>query len=230
MGARGARPSLAIAALAAGIAAAAPARGAPGTGDGPLRVATFGTSLTANGGWQTPLAEAMEACAGRPVTVSNHGRAGAASDWGVEAVGDVAAERPDIVFLEFAVNDAALDRMIGVSASVENMRAIVGALRRARSDVLVYVMAMNPLSGRRLWARPFRARYEDAHRRLAQDLGLRYIDHRPDWEAMGRPALYLAIVDGAHPTAGAASAIVVPNIMRRLAEDGVLACAPAARP
>ncbi|WP_061933415.1 SGNH/GDSL hydrolase family protein [Aureimonas sp. AU22] len=222
MDATGARRGLTIAALAWGIASAQAAP--PGAGNGPLRVATFGTSLTAIGGWQKPLAAAIEACIRGPVAVSNDGRSGAASDWGVEAVDRVAATRPDILFLEFAVNDAAINNLITVSSSVDNMRAIIGAFRRENPDVVVYVMSMNPVSGRRLWARPFRDRYEDAHRRLAEELGLRYIDHRPDWEKMGADALYLAIADGAHPTPGSATAIVVPNIMKHLVDDGVLRC------
>ncbi|WP_294644593.1 SGNH/GDSL hydrolase family protein [uncultured Aureimonas sp.] len=189
-----------------------------------LRISTFGTSLTANGGWQAPLAAAIGACTRAPVDVTNDGLAGAASDWGAGAVDAVAATRPDIVFLEFAVNDAALNKWIGVDESVANMRAIVAAFRRQNPGILVYVMSMNPISGRRSWARPFRDRYEDAHRRLAEELGASHIDHRPAWNAMGADALYLAIVDGAHPTPGSATSIVVPNIMKRLVDDGVLPC------
>lgn len=219
--------NLAIPALVLGMASAG-AASLP-VGDRPLRVATFGTSLTALGGWQAPLAEALGACTRHAVEVGNDGRAGAASDWGVQAVEGVAASRPDIVFLEFAVNDAALDKRISIAASVDNMRAIVGAFRRHNPDVVVYVMSMNPISGRRRWVRPWRDQYEDAHRRLAEELGVRVIDHRPDWEAMGRDALYLAIVDGTHPSAGAASAIIVPNIMDRLKRDGVLRCVASER-
>ncbi|MBB3936761.1 SGNH/GDSL hydrolase family protein [Aureimonas phyllosphaerae] len=193
--------------------------------DATLRISTFGTSLTANGGWQAPLAEAIGTCLRQPVEITNDGLAGAASDWGVAAVDAVAATRPDIVFLEFAVNDAALNKWIGVDESVGNMRAIVAAFRRRNPDILVYLMTMNPVSGRRSWARPFRDRYEDAHRRLAEEIGARYIDHRPGWEAMGADALYLAIVDGAHPTPGSATAVIVPNVMKRLVDDGVLPCA-----
>lgn len=224
MDARCARLGLGFGIVALGLLLAGAAPDPARAEDGPLRVATFGTSLTANGGWQKPLAAAMEACVHRPVIVSNHGRPGAGSDWGIRAVADVAAERADIVFLEFAVNDAALEKMIGISRSLDNMRAIIRAIREERSDARIYVMSMNPIQGRRHWLRPWRDRYEDAHRRLSQDLGLAYIDHRPDWEAMGSNALYLAIPDGVHPMPGAASAVIVPNIMKRLARDGVLPC------
>ncbi len=120
-------------------------------------------------------------------------------------------------------NDAALNKWIGVDESVANMRAIVAAFRRQKPGILVYVMSMNPISGRRR-GRARSATYEDAHRRLAEELGASHIDHRPAWNAMGADALYLAIVDGAHPTPGSATSIVVPNIMKRLVDDGVLPC------
>lgn len=110
------------------LRASAPVATPPYSGTDGLRIATFGTSLTANGGWQEPAADVFGGCLGRPGEVSSRGRAGTASDGGVEAVGDVAATRPDIVFIEFGANDAALNKLIGPSTSTANMRWIVDAL------------------------------------------------------------------------------------------------------
>src|SRR5262249_7535722 len=88
-----------------------------------LKIAAVGTSLTAQGGWQAPLQKGMTECLGVPVTVTNHARSGETSRWGLLNVDAILADRPDIVLIEFAANDAALNRFISLSQSVDNMRA-----------------------------------------------------------------------------------------------------------
>jgi alpha-L-rhamnosidase len=128
------------------------------TADG-LKIAAIGTSLTAQGGWQAPLQKEMAECLDVPVTVTNHARGGETSRWGLQNIDVILAERPDIVLIEFAVNDAALNRFISLSQSVENMRAIVRAVRAENSRAIIIIQAMNPLWGFRRWVRPFLDRY-----------------------------------------------------------------------
>lgn len=191
----------------------------------PLRIATFGTSLTSRGGWQEPLAKAIEACTGRAVEIDDFAKAGEGSDWGMMAVGRVAKSRSDIVLIEFAVNDAAVNKLLSVSSSVRNMRGIVDSIRAERPDAIIYFMRMSPVLGRRAWARPWRESYETAHRSLAQELGIGLIDHSPGWDALGEDAVAAAIPDGAHPDPVVAARIVVPTILARLKADGRVTCA-----
>jgi alpha-L-rhamnosidase len=164
-----------------------------------LTIATFGTSLTQRGGWQAPLREEMRVCLDRPIRVTNRAKSGETSRWGLRNIDAVLADEPDIILIEFAVNDASLNRLVGLSRSIENMRAIIAAFRARNKDVIIVVQAMNPIWGIRRWIRPFLDDYRNAHARLAQELGVGFLDHRPIWAVFPEDEIKRIIPDGAHP-------------------------------
>ncbi|MFZ5678094.1 MAG: SGNH/GDSL hydrolase family protein [Pseudomonadota bacterium] len=182
-----------------------------------LKIVTFGTSLTARGGWQEPLREALSACGNAEVTIVNLARSGMASDWGVTQIDKVLAEKPDVVLVEFAVNDAALDRFLSLAASGANMEEIVTRLKAGESKPAVYVMAMSPVSGLRGWIRPYLAQYEERHAEIARKLGVGFIDHRPAWARLSADEIATAIADGTHPHPGTAGRVMLPGLMQALA-------------
>lgn len=182
-----------------------------------LKIVTFGTSLTARGGWQEPLREALSACGNAEVTIVNLARSGMASDWGVTQIDKVLAEKPDVVLVEFAVNDAALDRFLSLAASGANMEEIVTRLKAGESKPAVYVMAMSPVSGLRGWIRPYLAQYEERHAEIARKLGVGFIDHRPAWARLSADEIATAIADGTHPDPGTAGRVMLPGLMQALA-------------
>lgn len=182
-----------------------------------LKIVTLGTSLSARGGWQEPLRRSLSACLGRSVAVVNVARSGMSSDWGVTQIDRVLAERPDVVLVEFAVNDAALDRFLSVSRSGANMSEIISRLQGGATRPSVHVMAMNPVSGLRGMIRPFLGQYEEKHAAVARELGAGFIDHRPAWAELSDEELDEAIPDGTHPDAGTASRVMVPGLVRALA-------------
>lgn len=182
-----------------------------------LKIVTFGTSLTARGGWQEPLREALSACSGREVTIVNLAKAGMASDWGVTQTDKVLAERPDIVLVEFAVNDAALDRFLSLASSGANMEKIVTDLKAGDSKPAIHVMAMSPVSGLRGWIRPYLSQYEDRHAEIARKLGVGFIDHRPAWARLSADEIATAIADGTHPDPDTAGRVMLPGLMKALA-------------
>ncbi len=183
-----------------------------------LKIAAIGTSLTARGGWQAPLQKEMSECLGFPVTVTNQARSGETSRSGLQNIGAVLADRPDIVLMEFAANDAALNRFISVSRSVANMRAIVRAVRAQNSRAVIVIQAMNPFWGFRRWVRPFLDQYIDAHAALAQELGIDFIDHRPLWATHPDAEIRRMIPDGAHPLPAYAASMIATHIKSRLIE------------
>lgn len=182
-----------------------------------LKIVTFGTSLTAKGGWQEPLRRALSACRGTEVTIVNLAKSGMASDWGVTQIDKVLAEKPDVVLVEFAVNDAALDRFLSLGASGANIEEIVTRLKAGDSKPAIYVMAMSPVSGLRGLIRPYLAHYEDLHAEIARRMRVGFIDHRPAWARLSDDELATAIADGTHPDPATAGRVMLPGLMQALA-------------
>ena len=182
-----------------------------------MRVVTYGTSLTARGGWQDELAAALSRCLATKVDVVNLGKSGAASDWGVQAIGSVTAAAPDIVLIEFSVNDAALHRGVGFAQSQANIRTMVSEIRKARPQTRIYLMMMSPVSGWRGLLRPYLNDYYDSYGPLSRELNVGVIDLRPAWNMLSEEERNSAIPDGAHPDPAVASKIQVPRIVQSIA-------------
>lgn len=191
-----------------------------------MRIVTFGTSLTARGGWQPALAQALGACLGRSAVVGTVAQSGATSDWALGQMDRVAALKPEVVLVEFYANDAAIHRFISQSHSARNMAAILDGLHRRLPRARVIVMAMNPMAGMRGMIRPFIDGYIQAHRAAAAERGFEFIDLRPDWMALPEAARHAAIPDGAHPVPEAAARIIAPRaaevIAGKTCRDGKL--------
>jgi acyl-CoA thioesterase-1 len=201
---------------------------APAASGPSLRVVTLGTSLTAGGGWQEPLQAALASCLGGAIEVINVGRHGATSAWGLAQAERVAKERPDILLIEFAVNDAALYRWISLEGSRRAISDIIAAVRAERPDARIVVMHMNPIRGWRSWLRPRRAQFEEAHRQLARELGADDVDFTARWNALSEAEMAEAIPDGTHPVPAATRRIVVPELVQVLS-NGVCGGGESAR-
>lgn len=182
----------------------------------PLKIVTFGTSLTARGGWQEPLRDALSKCLSRPVEIAVVAKSGATSEWALGEVDAVAKQAPDIVLFEFYANDAALNRFMTVSTSRSNIAATLDDLRRQLPHARIAVMAMNPFTGMRGWIRPFVDSYVDAHRQEAEKRGMEFVDHRPAWTRLYGDDLAAAIPDGGHPLPEKAATAMVPTLVERL--------------
>ena len=212
-----------IAAITLHLASAMPAMALPRE---TVKVVTLGTSLSARGGWQEPLRRSLAACLDSDVVIVNLAKSGMTSEWGLTQIDKVAAERPDIVLVEFAVNDADVTEFMSLERSAANMTEIVSRLRESEKRPSVYVMAMNPVSGLRGMLRPFLDQYEERHAAVARDLGAGFIDHRPAWARLSNEEAAGAIADGVHPDPEIAGRVIVPGLVHALAASG---CANAKR-
>jgi len=210
---------LMVAAFAWHLAAAVPAVAQPGE---PVKIVTLGTSLSARGGWQEPLEQSLRTCLNSDVTVVNLAKSSMTSEWGLTQIDKVVAERPDVVLIEFAVNDADVTEFMSLSRSAANMTEIILRLRESDSRPAVYVMAMNPVSGLRGMIRPFLGEYEEMHAVVAKKLGAGFIDHRPAWARLSDEEIASAIADGVHPEPVAASRVIVPGLVRALSASGCI--------
>jgi acyl-CoA thioesterase-1 len=182
-----------------------------------LQIVALGTSLTARGGWSQPLAEALGQCEKRQVMMTVVARPGATSSWGRERVDQVLGADPDLVLIEFAVNDSALQNFVTLGESTRNISAIISALNAHSRPPRIYLMAMNPVHGAKAWLRPSLAAYEEAHRAVADEQGAGFIDTRPAWTRLGEDERQRLIPDGLHPDPREDASIVVPTLIAGLA-------------
>jgi len=177
---------------------------------GEVAISIVGTSLTAYYDWPDLLADRLETSLDRPVRVSRVAKGGETSGWGLQNIGDIVSQAPDIVLIEFAINDADLRRRISLGTSIENHRRLIAGLRRADPSVAIVLVTMSPAYGLRRALRPRLAGYYDAYRQIAQDTDTGLIDLYPRW--LADDARRQAIPDGVHPTEAASSNLIVPTV------------------
>lgn len=190
------------------------------------RVAILGTSLSAYGSWPDAVEGALTACVKRPVAMEVHAKGGATSAFGLAQADAVAASRPDIVLIEFAINDADLRRLTSIRRSLETHRAIISRLRSDLPQARLLLMTTNGTYGVKSLLRPFLPRYDAQYRFLADDEGVGLIDLSPAWDSYVRDAgWHMALPDGVHPTGAAQSAVTVPAVTSMLAQVLGMPCA-----
>jgi len=176
-----------------------------------LRLVTVGTSLTAVGGWQAPLEQALAACKNTPVTIINLGVGSSNSRHGLERIEAVLAARPDVVLYEFSINDAYVKFEVSLPESRNNTLKFIDNVGNSARIIL---MTMNPTHGAVADVRPELADYYRLYRAIAAERGLGLVDNAVDWAKQND--LSTAIPDGVHPTVEAAAGIIVPNVVRLL--------------
>lgn len=185
----------------------------------PFTIAGLGTSLTARGGWLEALPGGLAPRLLRPVVTHNFGRVGANSRQGLALLDAVVGALPQVVLLEFAINDAALHRGVSLAESVTNLTCMVCRLRVALPGVRLYLMTMSPVRG---WRRALRSRlgvYYDQYPAIAAREQVGLIDNRAAWAALSPAALAAALPDGTHPTVRVSRAIVAANVVAAIAQD-----------
>lgn len=186
-------------------------------GPGPLRITVLGTSLSSSGRYQWPdeVGVQLSTQIGRPVEVHRVTHPGATSTWGVEQIGRVLETDPDIVLIEFAVNDADARHLMTVSGSVARHEQILTALMCGGHDVTVVLLTMSPASGPRAWVRPFLSRYYAEYVDIAQRYDTGLVDLYARWGAL--PDADFELDDGLHPSDSAATSVIVAPVVDALA-------------
>ncbi len=170
------------------------------------RVVFYGTSLTKDGGWVDVLAaEIREANPG--FTWVNAAESGRESRWGRTHFAErVIAEKPDVVFLEFAINDAVARFALSMEEARANLEAMLDALRDALPRCVPVLQVMNPVIGRPAGHdghRPHLAQHAAMWRTVARERRLSLIDHAPAWAsvlARGENEFLRFVPDGLHPS------------------------------
>jgi acyl-CoA thioesterase-1 len=163
-----------------------------------LRLATFGTSLTAGNLWQSDLKDRLTECLQLRIEVLNRGKSGATSGWGAQNAARVIAVRPNVVVVEFAINDAFNPYAISLEKSYQDTVSIVNALRNGLPAAKIWLMTTNPAFTS---DRPHLADYYAQYRSLASALDVGLIDLFPIWlTALAADGGERLMPDRLHPT------------------------------
>ena len=175
-------------------------------------IVTMGTSLTdaTSSEWVALFSTWIKSEATDPnnVNVVNVDLAGGSSVEGISVQLPLAkAANPDVVFIEFAINDAYLPFAVTLQDSKDNTNYIIDELQTQNAGVEVLLMTMNNPTSSHLTARPNYAAYYQGYRDIAQARSLVLIDNLPNWLHLYNtdPATWNAYVpDGIHPVVGGA--------------------------
>ncbi len=189
----------------------------------PQRIVFFGTSLTASGVWISQMQSAVDKAYPGLVTYINSGGSGKASDWGVTNLQTkVIALNPDVVFIEFSMNDAAVVLNISRAQALANLSSMVKGIRTARPNCEIILQLMNPVDRRdsdTYSPRPDLALYQQDYRDFAATHGLQCIDHIPAFQALldeGSDAYRVFVPDGVHPNAEGFARYLTPVLLQAL--------------
>ena len=176
----------------------------------PQTVVTYGTSLTVTGAWPKAMHDYFDRHFPGQITFVNAAQSGQHSNWGLENLRQrVLDKHPDLVFLEFAVNDAATKHGISLEKCRANLDAMVHTLRKQNPRIDIVLQTMNPAwdspaSAPKRYAgdRPNLADYYAVYRDYARANHLPLVDHYPVWASLlqAEPERFHALVpDGIHP-------------------------------
>ena len=195
-------------------------------------IATMGTSLTGGSSkWVTPFSAWLSEQYGDKAKVVNFGVGASASERylrgqsGLDVVKKVARLKPDVVFIEFAVNDAYTPYKISLDDSKRNLNKIIDQILDANPSTEVILMTMNgamDVPSKRVTGakdRPRIAEYYQGYRDVARKRNLRVCDAWPHWQKLMKknPSRFLEFVpDGLHPTQKAYQQVLMPILKETL--------------
>ena len=206
-----------------------------------IDIVCLGTSLT--GGkwpWVDVLEEWLDQAYPEQVSLENMGVGASASMtvpsmdgnpyiWkkcGLDLIPKAISLKPDVVFIEFAVNDAYVPYNISLDQSRRNLESMISSLKEANSEVEIILQTMNvildipELGLAEASERPDLAKFNRMYCKVARKHKLMLIDHYSKWMAYlrkeGRDEYLKMVTDGVHPNLEAYRRIILPNLKNEL--------------
>jgi lysophospholipase L1-like esterase len=195
-------------------------------------IVAYGTSLsfTTTSFWFERLRDDLDRVFPGQATLLDRALGGVASDWGVERLDiRVLDAAPDVVFIEFAINDAFLDYNITVAQAETNLLNILDRIQSALPNCEIILMTMNPPFFLPLENRPNYKAYYQMYRDVARRRDLPLIDHEPNWDEIletDAALFYSYLPDAIHPNEAGTLAVITPEINRRLGLESHLLSPP----
>ena len=191
---------------------------------GAINLLVLGSSLSARSGWPEDLRDRLQDrlkdCASAGVELRVIANGGADSAWGLAQLSRGLDFRPDVVLIEFMINDADIRNRISRSESERNHAGIIDILREMHPDTKIFLLRLNRAHGPRALLRPSLARYERLLPGIARRYSVGFIDLRAEWSDRWTSDGYRSLPDGLHPTDAAARETNVVRILSTV--SGVL--------
>jgi lysophospholipase L1-like esterase len=196
-----------------------------------ITVVTLGTSLT-GGTWRWPdvmKKDWLDKDFPGLVALHNLGVGASASSHppgksGLDMAKKAALLKPDVVFIEFATNDAYLPYKISQADSKKNLNAMIDIILATNPKAEIILQTMNsvkdkPGSGPHATDRPELAAYSQGYRDVAKERGVLLVDHYPSWLKImtDEPARFDQLVpDRIHPLVESYRQVVLPELKKVL--------------
>ena len=190
----------------------------------PQHVVIYGTSLSKGGAWVPQLRATFDARFPGLVTLTNSARGGQHSGWGAAHVDSaVIALKPDVVFIEFAINDAVTRFDLSLDTIRRNVDTLLDRIGAVLPTCEVILQIMNPAFGKAEGESAHR-RNQDAYQQIYRDAakrrGLLLVDHSVAWNHLlateGEAAVKKLIPEGVHPNVEGWRRLVTPTLHRAL--------------
>jgi alpha-L-rhamnosidase len=186
----------------------------------PQTIVTYGTSLTAGGTWVKELQRELNKKFPGKAVVINSGEGAKCSIWGLENLQQrVLDKKPDVVFIEFSVNDAYRPYKMVPADGKKNLEVMIDRIHASNPSCEIILMVMNPMVGVNAERRPGLEEFNEVYRTVARERGLQLIDHYPIWVEIfntDRQRFDSMVPDGAHPDAEGCLKVVVPSIFKAI--------------
>lgn len=187
-------------------------------------IVTYGTSLTAGGAWVKQLQEVLDQRYPGQVTIVNSGGSGQWSEWGLANLDErVIRKQPDLVTIEFAVNDSVARFHCTLEHSRTNLEALITRIQRASPACDIVLLTTTPADGPPPGNTSYRdqiASYYQMYRDVAKAHNLALVDLYPAWTTLQKKdkATFAKYVpDTIHPSEEGCRKIVLPGILKTLA-------------
>lgn len=188
-------------------------------------VVVYGTSLSTgrNGrAWMNEVVRLLHADYSGRVTYHLSGKGGRWSAWGVQNLEDsVLKKQPDVVMIEFAINDASYLNGTSVELARLNLQYMIDRIKLSDPACEIILQVMNMAIGKSATYRPNLEAYYNLVREIAHKENLLLIDHFPNWKIIldkGEDTFLKYVPDGLHPNKMGAVEVIAPYIIQRLKE------------
>jgi lysophospholipase L1-like esterase len=145
-------------------------------------IVIMGTSLSANtsySSWVRLMREELTDMFGDKVSVVNLAKEKTSSEYGISILPEVIAEQPDVVFIEYAINDSSEFREMSIQDCYDNLNTIVQTILTTFPDCEIIIQTTNPTF--REGTRVHLADYYQTYRYYAASRELLFIDYYPAW-------------------------------------------------